>query len=128
MSLKVKTVARKNPQDLTAPPKFYAKKVNIGEFTTNQLIDYIVTTSTVSKPDVHAVLFALEDAITKELGRSHIVRLGNLGSFNISINSVASDTAEEVTKSNVSRINLRFRPSKEIKKIIDSFEVEKIED
>lgn len=127
MSVKVKTVARKNPQDLTAPPKYYAQKVNTGEFTINELIDYISTTSTVSKPDVHAVLYALQDAIPKELGRSNIVRLGNLGSFNITVRSAPSDTEDEVTKSNVKKVNLHFRPSVGLKKMIDSFEIEKIE-
>ncbi len=122
--MSIKTVARKNPRDLTAPPKYYAMKVNTGQCTINELIDLISTTSTVSKADVHAVLYALQEMIPKELGRSNIVRLGSLGSFNISLSSEPSETEDEVSKSNVKRLKILFRPSQDLKKMVDRFDIE----
>ena len=37
MTIQIKALARKNPQDITAAPKYYATKVNQGEITLKKL-------------------------------------------------------------------------------------------
>jgi len=111
MSIKVKAMARKNPQDLTAAPKFYAQVVSQGEVTLDQIAAYIAQMSTVSKTDVYAVLMGLTEVIPQQLEDGRIVRLGNLGSFSVSLSSLPSDTIEAVTAANVEQLKLSFRPS-----------------
>lgn len=126
MSIKIKSVARKNPQDLTAPPKYYAQAVNQGEISLNQLSVLIAQMSTVSKADVYAVLIALTDVVPVQLEEGKIVRLGEMGSFSIGLNSYPSELEEKVSAASVKKLNLRFRPSIELKKKVDAFSVSKI--
>lgn len=126
MSIKVKAMARKNPQDLTAAPKFYAQAVSQGEVTLDQISAYIAQMSTVSKTDVYAVLMGLTEVIPQQLEDGRIVRLGNLGSFSVSLSSSPSDTIEAVTAANVEQLKLSFRPSQELKRKVEGFPVTKI--
>ncbi|OFY48662.1 MAG: hypothetical protein A2W85_05745 [Bacteroidetes bacterium GWF2_41_31] len=126
MSIKVKAMARKNPQDLTAAPKFYAQVVSQGEVTLDQIAAYIAQMSTVSKTDVYAVLMGLTEVIPQQLEDGRIVRLGNLGSFSVSLSSLPSDTIEAVTAANVEQLKLSFRPSQELKRKVEAFPVSKI--
>jgi len=126
MSIKVKAMARKNPQDLAAAPKFYAQAVSQGEVTLDQISAYIAQMSTVSKTDVYAVLMGLTEVIPQQLEDGKIVRVGNLGSFSVSLSSTPSDTIEAVTASNVEQLKLSFRPSQELKRKVEAFPVSKI--
>ncbi len=126
MTIKIKALARKNPQDITAPPKYYATKVNQGEISLKKLSATIAQMSTVSKTDVYAVLMAFTEIIPPSLEEGKIVRLGDLGSFHISLKSTVSDSAEEVSASNVERLKLMFRPSFELKNQVEGFAVSKI--
>ncbi len=126
MSIKVKAIARKNPRDLTAPPKYYASKVNSGEVTLETISFHIAQMSTVSKTDVMAVLTALTEVIPKQLEYSKIIRLGKLGSFNIGVHSDPSDTIEEVSSSSVNRLKITFRPSIELNRDVVAFPVTKV--
>jgi len=125
MSIKIKALARKNPQDLTAPPKFYAKVVNQGETSLDNISATIAQMSTVSKTDVYAVLIALTEVIPQQLEDGKIIRLGKLGSFVVSLSSNPSDTEEEVTAGNVKKLRLNFRPSQELKRQVEAFPVHK---
>ena len=123
MSIKFKTIAHKNPQDLIAAPKYYATKANNGELTLKSLSALIAQMSTVSKTDIIAVLSALTEVIPQQLEEGKVIRLSELGSFNVSLSSTPSDTPEEVTSSNVVKLKLLFRPSHELKRQVESFEV-----
>ena len=49
MSIKFNVIAKKNPRDLTAEPKWYANAIGDGETTLQDLAEYASETSTVSK-------------------------------------------------------------------------------
>lgn len=126
MAIHVKPVARKNPQDMTAAPKFYAQVVNQGEIVLKDLSVDIARMSTVSRTDVYAVLMSLIELVPAEIGKGHIVRLGELGDFSITARSTPALTAEEFTANNVTSLHLQFRPSVEVKKAIKSFTITKV--
>lgn len=125
MSIKIKALARKNPQDLTATPKFYAQIVNQGEISLDNIAATIAQMSTVSKTDVYAVLMGLTEVIPQQLEDGKIVRLGNLGSFSVSLSSKPSDSSEAVGAGNVEKLKLGFRPSQELKKKVEAFKITK---
>ena len=127
MSVKIKALARINPQEPTAAKRYYAVAVNQGELTLNSLSKQIAMMSTVSKTDVYAVLMALTEVIPQALEDGKIVRLGNLGSFSTMVNSDSSATPEEVSSHNVKQIKLRFRPNQELKTQVENFPIEKIQ-
>ena len=69
--------------------------------------------STISRADCYAALTALESNIVKMLEQSKIVRLGNLGSFQIAVKSEGKETMEEVNASVVkgSRNKIFLKPN-----------------
>ena len=76
---------RINPRDKEAAPKFYAQAQARGDVSIREMAERIQSTCTVTKADVYAVLVALEDVIVEALQNGEIVRLGELGTFQLSL-------------------------------------------
>ncbi len=126
MSIKYKVQEMRNPRDLAAPHKFYAKPVSSGEVTLDELSEDISHASSVNQSDVYAVLQSLVREIPKNIARGNIVRLGNLGTFRLGSNSEGSELAEEVSPKNLLRFRLLFHPGKQIKTVLDNLTFEKV--
>ena len=88
-------VERKDPQNPEVPGKFYAQAQARGEAGIRELSQRIQQSCTVTRADVMAVLIALEDVVSDSLANGEIVRLGELGSLQVSLKGKGSDTAEE---------------------------------
>jgi predicted histone-like DNA-binding protein len=116
MSLKVKTVNRRNPRVPEDAPKFYASAQHERKIELDELATSVADRCSLRRSDVHGVLIALMDIIPAELGRGSIVNLGKLGSFYVSVKSDGSETAEEHTASMVTGMKIQYRPTKELKK------------
>jgi len=120
MAVKLKAVQRVNPQDVTAPQKFYALAVGDGRTNLKRLARLIAMQCTVNRADCLAVLAALEDNIIMELQEGRIVELGELGTFQLGVSSMGSLTSEEVGSSSVKKARLNFRPGEELKKMLNN--------
>lgn len=120
MAIKFNIVEIGNPGDPTAPKKFYARPVQAGEITLEDLSEDISHSSSVTESDVYAVLQSLVREIPRNISRGYIVRLGNLGSFRLSANSTGSDTPDEVTAANIIRKKMLFHPGKRVRAVIDT--------
>ena len=115
MSVKFTIVKRKNPRDLSAPEKFYANIIGDGKTTLNDLAKYASETSTVSKGDILAVLETVFTKIANDVADGKIVYAGEYFTLQVGGSSTGSDTAEEVTASNIKNLRTIFRPGKMIK-------------
>lgn len=118
MPIKFKTQSRKNPQDLTAPEKFYAAAVSNGETDMEALAEMIAYQSTLTDTDCYAVLRSLEHNIINELKQGRIVKLGSLGNFQVSISSGGKVTPEEVSATDVTKSRILFRPGKKLRNLL----------
>jgi len=118
MPIKFKTQSRKNPQDLTAPEKFYAAAVSNGETDMEALAEMIAYQSTLTDTDCYAVLRSLEYNIINELKQGRIVKLGSLGNFQVSISSEGRVTPEEVSATDVTKSRILFRPGKKLRNLL----------
>jgi len=125
MAVKFKVVELGNPQNENAPKKFYARSVSTGSIGLEELSDDISNASTVTLPDVYAVLQSLVRELPKNIAAGRIVRLGNLGSFRLGLSSKGSDTADEVTSRNVVRTRLIFTPGRQVRLYLDAIRFEK---
>lgn len=105
--------------------KFYANPVYTGEITLDQLTEKIEKISTVSGADIRAVLYALVDVIPAELANSQIVRVGDLGSFRVSLSSDGEETEEKVTATNVKGTKILFTPGEKLKAMQNNLKFEK---
>lgn len=118
MPIKFKTQSRKNPQDLTAPEKFYAAAVSNGETDMEALAEMIAYQSTLTDTDCYAVLRSLEYNIINELKQGRIVKLGSLGNFQVSISSEGKVAPEEVSSADVTKSRILFRPGKKLRQLL----------
>ena len=101
---------RINPREKDEAPKYYAHAQASGEASIREMAERIQQTCTVHKSDVFAVLVALEDVIIDALKGGEIVRLGDLGSFQIGISSKGALTEEDYTEALIKKARINFRP------------------
>jgi predicted histone-like DNA-binding protein len=125
MPIKFRVQSRKNPQDLTAPDKFYAAALGNGETDLEALATMIAYQSTLTDTDCYAVLKSLEHNIINELNQGRIIKLGSLGNFQISISSDGKNTPEEVTAADVKKSRILFRPGKKLRNLLKSVNYQK---
>jgi predicted histone-like DNA-binding protein len=118
MSVKIKAVSRRNPQDMAAPEKFYAKAIADGEIDLDHLAQLISDQNTVTEADCYAVLISLEKNIITELGQGRIVKLGRLGTFQVGVSSDGFATTDEVTGNAITRARINFRPGKRMRSFL----------
>ena len=125
MSVKYQVLARKNPQDIVAPEKFYAAAISNGETDMEALAEMIAYQSTLTDTDCYAVLRSLEHNIIKELGQGRIVKLGSLGNFQISLSAVGKVAPEEVSANDIVKSRILFRPGKKLRLLLGNLSFQK---
>ena len=117
---------RVNPQKKDEAPKFYAQVQANGDCTIREMAERIQASCTVTKADVYAVLVALEDVIIEALQNGEIVRLGDLGSFQIGISGKGAPTEEEHTSALIKKARINFRPGGVLSSILGSLNFSKV--
>lgn len=119
MSVSFKMVPKKN--NLVVPPqiKYYPCAIHNGEEDLDSLADIVASQSTISKADCYGVIMALTKAIGESLADGRIVRIDNLGSFQITLQGLPADTLEELGKANIKGAKIIYKPSRNMKKNLD---------
>ena len=125
MAIKYKLVQKVNPAKPTDPKKFYANLVTRGEVSLRELAKEISIISTVSSPDVMAVIESLLQIIPKHLALGEIVRLGEFGSYSVRLSSEGAATEQTFNSSLIRGLNLNFRPGKEVEQVLQNISYEK---
>lgn len=105
--------------------KHYALPVMHGVLNLQDIIKSIEQRCTVSGADIHAALYALVDVAIDGLEDGSIVRLGELGSFRISLHSKGKDVASEVKSSDITGARVIFTPGTRIKMMIKTAKFQK---
>ena len=117
---------RMNPSEKGTPPKFYGHVQARGDVSLREMSERIQQTCTVHKSDVYAVLVALEDVITDALKGGEIVRLGDLGTFQIGISSKGALTEEDNDDSLIKKARINFRPGLALANILGNLSYKKV--
>ena len=119
MSIQIKAVERGQPGVAGGgTKKYYASPVHGKEVSLDGLTRGIEKTSTVSGADIRAVLYAMVEEAVMGLSEGRIIRLGDLGSLRITINSEGRDTPEEVTATAVKKAGVIFTPGKKLQEML----------
>ena len=118
---------RINPRDKEAAPKYYGRVQANGDVNIREMSERIQQTCTVHKADVQAVLLALEDVIIDALKGGEIVRLGDLGTFQIGLSGKGSETEEDFSVSLIKKARINFRPGVALAGILTSLTYSKVE-
>ena len=125
-SVKYSVIPRINPRDRESEPKYYAQAKMSGEVTLREMCERIQQSCTVTKADVHAVLVSMEDVFVDALKGGEIIRLGDLGTFRISLSSKGSLTEKEYTSSLIKKSRIIFRPGSVLSDALASLSYSKL--
>ena len=117
---------RINRREKDEAPKYYAHVQASGEASIREMAERIQLSCTVHKSDVFAVLVALEDVITDALRGGEIVRLGELGSFQIGISSKGALTEDDHDVSMIKKARINFRPGVALSGILSNLTFQKV--
>lgn len=99
-----------NPSDANAPKKWYAMAQSSGTANITELCTLIAARSTVSSADVKAVLDNLNFVIDFQLKSGRIVRMGELGSFRLSLSSKGVTNKGDFSPSMLKTPKIIFTP------------------
>ena len=103
-------VSKRNPVVPQSAPLYYAMAQARGVADIRTLTSRINNMCTVTHTDVVAVLSALEAIMAKSLLNGEIVRLGEFGSFQVSISSIGAHTRKEFNATYIRSARYLFRP------------------
>ena len=124
-------VERKDPQNPEVAGKFYAQAQARGEAGIRELSQRIQQTCTVTRADVMAVLIALEDVVADSLADSlangEIVRLGELGSLQVSLKGKGADNAEDYHDGLIEKGKILFRGGETLANMLNTLKFQKVE-
>ena len=88
--------SRPNPQDRDAAPKFYANPQVSENISLSAFCRHMASHGSVyNRADIQSVLTQTVDCLREMLLKGYQVSLGDLGSFNIGLNSKGTATAED---------------------------------
>lgn len=100
------------PGDKTATKLYYAKAQADGEVTMDDMADDIAYATSLTDGDVLNVIRALIRQMNKNLANGKIVRLENLGCFQMQLCSDGVADKDKFTSSNITKARIQFRPGK----------------
>lgn len=126
MTVKYNVVERGNPSKPTEPKKFYASTKADGEITFKNLSREIAQGSTtVSDTDVMAVLNDLTKALVRHLSDGKIVRLGDFGSFQVTLSSEGAESENKFSPSLIRSSKILFRPGEDLQSMLATLKYER---
>lgn len=114
MAVVYKATSVKNNLAGQGSTRFIARPAGRKTADLNRVCKIISANSTLSPTDVYAVLRAFADLVPDLLLENYNVHLPPLGIFSLTFKSESYETLEEVTHNSVKKVQMQFRPDKEI--------------
>lgn len=101
--------AKKNP--ITKAVKYYPQIAPVKPLVLDDIAEKISNECTLTEHDIKAVLSALQEQVLMSLREGNSVRLGDLGSFRLTIKGKGSDAKEDVSSDSIERLRVRYTMS-----------------
>jgi predicted histone-like DNA-binding protein len=126
----IKFKINKNSNTIKPPDgnQYYAKAISNGEISSEQLLKILAKKTKLNYVDCLRFMMYLEETMKEELKNGKIVRLGDIGSFQIGITSKVVDTEAKVTAKTMGNAKVNFRACKDFKKMLQELEYTKVKD
>ena len=125
MAIKITAVGKTSPTEPSQPMRYYPRAVQSGVIDLEKLSEQISTSTTLTETDCHAVIISLVNTVSKALEEGNIVRLGQFGTFQVSVKGSASQTPEAVSPKSVVSASIIFRPGIRFKKMLQTIKFKK---
>ncbi len=128
MPVNITVTTRRDPRNRNSETKYHATVRSKGRIKTSRIANEISMLSAVNSVDTTAVLEALMCVVPDRLADGHIVELGSLGSFRVSVSSKGARDPRDVTPQNITEVRILFRPGEHLVKRLNSAVFEKVQD
>ena len=89
-------------------------------------VKYYAQSQALTRADVMAVLTGLEDIVSEGLQGGEIVRLGELGSLQLSLSGEGAATEDTYTDSMIEKVRVLFRPGTVMQEAINNLAFERV--
>ena len=100
--------------------KYVTSPVRYSNITVDDLIKFASENSGISKANISASFFAIQQQIEQFVCNGHGIVLGNLGTFYISTRCKAADEVKDAGASSVKNLAVRFRQSKKLRTLLNN--------
>ena len=107
-------------------PKYYPALTNRKTVDLRKLSQDMSDKSTLHTADIYGVIQMLTEIIPKYLQRGHNIKLGDLGTFSLSVRGEGESEPEKVNSSNIKEVRMNFRPSRYLKDTLKRTEFKKV--
>ncbi|MDR3245483.1 MAG: HU family DNA-binding protein [Prevotellaceae bacterium] len=122
-------IERGNPANPKAPKKWYVALKSLGLVRERAVAKQIAAGTTLSAKDAELALGQLNKVVANNLLSGHTVQLGDIGSLYLVVTSLGSENKEEVSAvNNVTRISIRFKPSRVLQDAVDNAQFKALDD
>lgn len=123
--LKFNIIERANPRDLNVAKKFYAVAITDKTADLRMVAERIARETNFSTAEVVGSIEAFLLVVPKMLEEGYNVKLGDFGSYRLTMSSEGAATKEEFNASMIKGANLIFRPGKLFAQIIGNIKFSK---
>lgn len=115
MSIFLKPVQRRNPLKPAEAMKWYPVQNTVKMVDESEVAELIADETTLNPMEAQMAIRQLRKIVQRLLLDGKSVKLGNWGSFNVTLNTEGAATKEALTARNVKSVNINFQPGDELK-------------
>lgn len=115
MSIFLKPVQRRNPADKDAPMKWYPVQYTTKLVDETEVAELIADETTLNPMEAQMAIRQLRKVVQRLLLDGKSVKLGNWGTFNVTLSTEGADAKDALTARNVKVVNINFQPGTELK-------------
>lgn len=108
MTLLYKKIQRVNPLKKDEPRKWYPVVKSLGTLSEKEVAKRISDETTLNPKEAEMALAQLEKVLISGLLDGYTVRIGDWGTFQVTVNSVGSDSEKDAGASKITKVNVRF--------------------
>ena len=126
MAIKYKPIPKKSVIKGNVTQIYHAKTIANGSTDFDDFLKKISKRSRIPYVDCIRFFLYFEEALMEDLAEGKIVRLNNLGSFQIGATSKSVPNIEDVTPDTITKPHINYRTGKGFKKELQALEFKKV--
>jgi predicted histone-like DNA-binding protein len=115
MSILLNSVQRVNPRDPKAPRKWYFVQHLSAQLSETDVAKFISDETTLNQSEALMAIRQLHKVLVRSLLNGQSIKLGDWGTFDLSINSEGVEKKSDLTVRNIKQVNVNFRAGEELK-------------
>ena len=119
MALYYKKVEKGNPNNKTAPKKWYISLNSLGMKKENEVAVLAADGTTLDPKEAQLAYSRFGIVLMRMLLDGHTVEIENLGTFRLTASSEGVDRKEDLSPKQIKKVNLRFIPCKATKDVLE---------